>query len=95
MFMDAMYAWHIVLEDEMLSYELVTFWIQVDKGINSEVVRSVLKERGNMPSLAAKSAHKVGYLLSTAIFFFPLNFLPTQAFVEITCLVISREFSSK
>ncbi|GMN55646.1 hypothetical protein TIFTF001_024756 [Ficus carica] len=40
----------------------------VDKGINSEVVRSVLKERANMPSLAAKSAHKMDTLSKGMLF---------------------------
>lgn len=31
----------------------------MDKGIGPEVVRSVLAERANLPSLAAKSAYKV------------------------------------
>uniref|UniRef100_A0A2N9HKY9 glycine--tRNA ligase n=1 Tax=Fagus sylvatica TaxID=28930 RepID=A0A2N9HKY9_FAGSY len=34
----------------------------VDKGISSEVVRSVLAERANLPSLAAKSANKMAAL---------------------------------
>lgn len=35
----------------------------VDKGISPEVVRAVLAERANCPSLAAKSAHKMEALL--------------------------------
>nr|POE55775.1 glycine--trna ligase, chloroplastic/mitochondrial 2 [Quercus suber] len=34
----------------------------VDKGISSEVVRSILAERANLPSLAAKSANKMASL---------------------------------
>jgi hypothetical protein len=38
---------------------LAVILLQVDKGISSEVVRSVLVERANLPCLAAKSAYKV------------------------------------
>lgn len=38
------------------------FWLQVDKGISPEVVRSSLAERANLPCLAAKTAHKVSEL---------------------------------
>lgn len=38
---------------------LVVSCLQVDKGISSEVVRSVLAERANLPCLAARSACKV------------------------------------
>lgn len=34
-------------------------WLQVDKGISPEVVRSVLAERANLHCLAAKSAYQV------------------------------------
>lgn len=43
-------------------YQFVTRRLEqylVDRGINPEVVRSVLLERANCPSLAAKSAHKM------------------------------------
>ena len=63
------FKWHVVL----IGYAL---WIQVDKGISSEVVRAVLAERANTPSLAAKSAYKVSDFLqfiiwtSTILFYF-------------------------
>ncbi|KAK6240112.1 hypothetical protein QUC31_005581 [Theobroma cacao] len=37
----------------------LSFWLQVDKGISPEVVRSTLAERANLPFLAAKTACKV------------------------------------
>ncbi|XP_024026458.1 glycine--tRNA ligase, chloroplastic/mitochondrial 2 isoform X1 [Morus notabilis] len=40
----------------------------VDKGISSEVVRSVLIERANKPSLAAKSAYKMDALSKGVLF---------------------------
>ncbi|KAL5560498.1 hypothetical protein UlMin_036709 [Ulmus minor] len=40
----------------------------VDKGISSEVVRSVLIERANLPSLAAKSAYKMDALSKGELF---------------------------
>ncbi|KAB1225138.1 Glycine--tRNA ligase 2, chloroplastic/mitochondrial [Morella rubra] len=40
----------------------------VDKGISSEVVRSVLAERANLPSLAAKSAYKMEALTRGKLF---------------------------
>lgn len=50
---------------------LVLLW-QVDKGISSEIVRSILAERANWPCLAAQSAVKVSdlyfYLLSVSKF---------------------------
>ena len=38
------------------------FWLQVDKGISPEMVRSSLAERANLPCLAVKTAHKVSDL---------------------------------
>ena len=45
--------------------KLAVIWLQVDKGISSEVVRSILAERANLPSLAAKSANKVNDVFYT------------------------------
>lgn len=50
----------------LILYTLVTLCLQVDKGISSEVVRSVLAERANSPCLAARSACKVSCLIVTA-----------------------------
>jgi glycyl-tRNA synthetase len=36
-----------------------SLWLQVDKGIRPEIVRSVLAERASSPCLAAKTAYKV------------------------------------
>lgn len=51
LFIDWDCGFHIVSSD--------TFCLQVDKGISSEVVRSVLAERANLPCLAARTASKV------------------------------------
>ncbi|KAJ4847612.1 Glycine--tRNA ligase, chloroplastic/mitochondrial 2 [Turnera subulata] len=40
----------------------------VDKGINPQIVRSVLTERGNVPCLAAKTAYKMETLSKSDIF---------------------------
>jgi hypothetical protein len=48
---------------------LAVIWLLVDKGISSEVVRSVLAERANLPSLAAKSANKVNDFFSTPFWY--------------------------
>uniref|UniRef100_A0A2N9HHV9 glycine--tRNA ligase n=1 Tax=Fagus sylvatica TaxID=28930 RepID=A0A2N9HHV9_FAGSY len=45
----------------------------VDKGISSEVVRSVLAERANLPSLAAKSANKIPELPGGTALNDPIN----------------------
>lgn len=63
---------HIRLTISLGTY-MFTFavsWLQVDKGISSEVVRSILTERANWPCLAAKSSYKVSnssfyYLVGT------------------------------
>lgn len=53
---------HIYVLTISLGTYMFTFavsWLQVDKGISSEVVRSILTERANWPCLAAKSSYKV------------------------------------
>ncbi|XP_022973888.1 glycine--tRNA ligase, chloroplastic/mitochondrial 2 isoform X1 [Cucurbita maxima] len=40
----------------------------VDKGLNSEIVRSVLAERSNFPCLAAKTAHKMNAMSKGDLF---------------------------
>lgn len=53
---------------------LMLLW-QVDKGISSEIVRSILAERANWPCLAAQSAVKVSdsYFYLPSVFLISLN----------------------
>ena len=47
---------------ENFMYVGCIFWLQVDKGINAEVVFSALAECANLPCLAAKTTRKVSEL---------------------------------
>lgn len=50
---------HIPWKLELISFTFAVSWLQVDKGIGSEIVHSILAERANWPCLAAKSSYEV------------------------------------